>query len=69
MKNATLKAVFAMVAVAAMAVSTGCSTVSDMHAKAEAKRANPSESFVRAHEFQNKLDPMGWGESNQNGGE
>ncbi|WP_153785343.1 hypothetical protein [Pseudomonas sp. EMN2] len=67
MKNVTLKAVFALVTVAAMAASTGCSTVSDMHAQAEAKRANPTESFTRAHEFENKLDPMGWGESNQNG--
>jgi len=58
----------AVVAVAfVLAAASGCSTVSDMHSKAEAKRANPSESFVRAHEFQPKLDPMGWGESNQNG--
>lgn len=58
----------AAVAVAfVLAASTGCSTVSDMHDKAEAKRANPSESFTRAHEFDAKLDPMGWGESNQNG--
>ena len=67
MKKVTLKAVFALVTVAAMAASTGCSTITDMHAKAEAKRANPTESFASAHEFENKLDPMGWGESNQNG--
>lgn len=61
------KSAAVVAAVFVLAAASGCSTVSDMHNKAEAKRANPSESFVRAHEFQPKLDPMGWGESNQNG--
>ncbi|MDZ5605306.1 hypothetical protein SJI00_21255 [Pseudomonas sp. RP23018S] len=59
---------FALAAIIACAATiSGCSTVSDLHDKAEAKRANPPSSFVRAHEFESKLDPMGWGESNQNG--
>lgn len=51
----------------AMMSSSGCSSLGDMHDRAEAKRTQPTESFVRAHEFEPKLDPMGWNESNQNG--
>jgi hypothetical protein len=47
--------------------SSGCSSLRDMHDRAEAKRTQPTESFVRAHEFEPNLDPMGWNESNQNG--
>lgn len=47
--------------------SSGCSSLRDMRDRAESKRSQPTESFVLAHEFEPKLDPMGWNESNQNG--